>query len=502
MLQVYNTLTGKKEEFKPVEEGKVKMYVCGLTVQNYSHIGHTRSAINYDVIRRYLEYRGYDVFYIQNFTDINEKIVDRAHKEGLTPKEVADKYTEAYLEDLDSLHVKEADIYCSATDNINEIIEMTKTLLGKGYAYEVNGNVYFSVEKFDDYGKLSGRNLEEMEAGSRVEINEEKQHPMDFALWKKVEDNVMAWDSPWGEGWPGWHIECSAMSIKYLGTCFDIHGGGTDLIFPHHENEIAQSEAYCSCQSVKYWLHNGTVNIKGEKMSKSLGNFFTTREILQKFSADEIRYFILTKHYHSPIDFSLKEMKSARVSFNKLLNTYHNLNKLLARDEGQENDFAKDSKTGQEFNRISAQFNQKLESRKQQFIKAMDDDFNTARAMGVMHELSTDINSFINNPKFILTDDVFSLIDRAKTLFDEVTGVFGLTMKHKQKDYVHSDKFKQLVSYILELREEARDEEKWEFADKLRDDLQDIGIEIKDTPHGPEWELVEAEEKGVHDDKY
>src|SRR6056297_1615678 len=333
MLKVYNTLSREKEVFEPVKEGLVNMYVCGLTVQNYSHIGHIRSAINYDVIRRYLEYRGYDVTYVQNFTDINEKIIARAEEEGLKPLELAEKYTKAYLDDISQLNIKDADYYCNATDHISDILDMVKTLIDKGYAYEANGSVYYSVEKFKDYGKLSGRNISGMKAGSRVEISDEKKDPMDFAIWKNVEDEEIYWESPWGKGWPGWHIECSAMSMKYLGDSFDIHGGGTDLIFPHHENEIAQSEAYSGEKPfVKYWLHNGTVNLKGEKMSKSLGNFFTTRELLEKFQPDSLKYFLLTKHYHNPIDFSLEEIENTGKSLNKLLDTAGHLKNLLKKD--------------------------------------------------------------------------------------------------------------------------------------------------------------------------
>ncbi|HLV10676.1 MAG TPA: cysteine--tRNA ligase, partial [Halanaerobiales bacterium] len=291
MLKVYNTLKRKKEAFETLEPGKVRMYVCGLTVQNYSHLGHIRSAVNYDVIRRYLEYKGYMVEYIQNFTDINEKILNRAKEEGLSPEDLAEKYTRSYLEDISNLNIKEAIHYPRATKNIDIIVEMIEELVKKGYAYEKNGNVYFSVDHYTDYGKLSGRNPDEMKAGARLDIVDEKENPLDFALWKKAPEGAKNWDSPWGKGWPGWHIECSAMALKYLGKRIDIHGGGSDLIFPHHENEIAQSE---SCTGDKpfarYWLHNGPVNLKGEKMSKSLGNFFTTREILKDYTPEELRY--------------------------------------------------------------------------------------------------------------------------------------------------------------------------------------------------------------------
>ncbi len=480
MLKVYNTLTGQKEEFKPVKPGKIKMYVCGLTVQNYSHLGHIRSAINYDVIRRYLEYKGYDVYFIQNFTDINEKIIDRAREEGVTPRVLAKKYTDAYLEDIDALNIKRADSYCTATENIEEIQAMVQTLIDKGYAYEVNGNVYFSVNKFEDYGKLSGRDLSEMEAGSRVEVNEEKRNPMDFALWKKVEGNAVSWDSPWGEGWPGWHIECSAMSLNQLGASFDIHGGGTDLIFPHHENEIAQSEA-CSGQKpfVKYWLHNGTVDIKGEKMSKSLGNFFTTRELLQKFNPDEIRYFLLTKHYRSPIDFSLEALESSRVSLKRLINTKKNIENILAKgvEKNPLNEFNADN------------FDKRLVKRRQEFIDAMDNDFNSARAIGVLHELARDINTLINNFDFKLNQKTKKLVTNAESLFNEILSILGLTLIEGNVEHKQFHLFDDVVEYILDLRQQARQEKNWKFADKIRDDLDKMGIKIKDTSHGYEWEI-------------
>ncbi|ACL68857.1 cysteine--tRNA ligase [Halothermothrix orenii] len=482
MLRVYNTLSRKKEKFTPLETGKVRMYVCGLTVQNYAHIGHIRSAVNYDVIRRYLEYKGYEVTYVQNFTDINEKIVARAREEGLRPLELADKYTKAYLEDIEKMKIKRADVYCRATDTIKEIIKMVKKLLDKGYAYEVNGNVYFSVEKFSDYGKLSGRNLEEMQAGARVEVNEEKRHPMDFALWKKAPAGEISWDSPWGKGWPGWHIECSAMSIKYLGKRIDIHGGGTDLIFPHHENEIAQSES-CTGEKpfVKYWLHNGSVNLKGEKMSKSLGNFFTVREILKEFKPDEVRYFLLTKHYRSPIDFNFEEVEAARKSWRKLVNTYQVMVQILEKGVITKNKITENTK-GE--NTIISILNKK----EKEFEEAMDDDFNTARATGVMHELAREINTFVNSPEFELNGETSKVLKKAQNLFDRFSDILGLDLAFSSSDEVDNEILNNLVDFILEIRDEARQEKNWQLADRIRDGLEDLGFEIKDTPHGVRWE--------------
>lgn len=480
MLEVYNTLTGEREKFTPKNLGVVNMYVCGLTVQNYSHIGHIRSAINYDVIRRYLEYKGYEVNYVQNFTDINEKIVRRALEEEISTVELAEKYKKAYLEDLEALNVKKADNFCSVSDNIPEIIEVIKKLIEKGYAYESEGNVYFSVEKFDDYGKLSGRNLEDMEAGARIKIEESKKHPMDFALWKKVEDQDKSWESPWcEEGWPGWHIECSAMSMNYLDTQIDIHGGGTDLIFPHHENEIAQSEAYSGKKPFsKYWLHNGTVNLEGEKMSKSLGNFYTTRELLKKFPADSLKYFLLTKHYRSPVDFSLKEVKKSEKNLNKLNKTKKKMMEIL--NEEVENDLNKEFK----------EFKNKLQKHQDDFEKAMDNDFNTAQAIGVLNELSSDINGFINDPDLVMSKTTQNVIEDSYKLFNELTNILGLKLDLKTNKERNPQLVNDLVDYILEIRENARENKEYKKADKIRDDLKNMGIEVNDGPHGVEWDFA------------
>ncbi|SIR59308.1 cysteine--tRNA ligase [Halanaerobium kushneri] len=479
MLKVYNTLTGEKEKFETVEAGKVKMYVCGLTVQNYSHIGHIRSAINYDVIRRFLEYSGYEVDYISNFTDINEKIVKRAEEEGLTPSELADKYANAFLEDIREFNIKAADKYLRVSENIDEIIEMVATLIEKGYAYEVNGNVYFSVESFDDYGKLSGRSLEEMQAGARIAVQEDKENPLDFALWKKVEKGE-GWDSPWGEGWPGWHIECSAMSMKRLGATFDIHGGGVDLIFPHHENEIAQSEAYSGERFVNYWLHNGTVNLSGEKMSKSQGNFFTSREVLKEFSGQEVRYFLLTRHYRSPIDFSYEKLEEARTSLARIKNTRSQLAKVLSLDINS----ASREGSGKKF------FERVIEKQKT-FIEALNDDFNTAEAIGVLHDLVGEINSYINQKEFTLNEKNFAILEETEEVFLELAEILGLEFEIESDSVVDNDLVEPLINLLIELREQARENKNWEEADLIRDRLKEIGIEVTDTPRGVEWKVKE-----------
>ncbi|RCW41258.1 MULTISPECIES: cysteine--tRNA ligase [unclassified Halanaerobium] len=478
MLRVYNTLSREKEVFEPVEEGLVKMYVCGLTVQNYSHIGHIRSAINYDVIRRYLEYLGFEVQYISNFTDINEKIVLRAEEEGITPEELADKYAKAFLEDIKELNIRPADMYLRVSENIDEIIEMVQTLVEKGYAYEADGNVYFSVESFEDYGKLSGRTIEDMQAGARIEVKEDKRHPMDFALWKKVEPGK-GWESPWGEGWPGWHIECSAMSMKRFGATFDIHGGGTDLIFPHHENEIAQSEAYSGKKFVKYWLHNGTVNLKGEKMSKSVGNFFTTREVLKHFSGEIVRYFLLSRHYGSPIDFSFEQLEEAETAYKRLSNTRKQLAGILTGHIGN----------NQENKEANNKFSRAIKIRQEEFEEAMDDDFNTARTIGVIHDFAGDINRFINRTGFELNEKNFSLLNEAEEVFMLLADVMGLEFSSAENYANDSELLNSLVDILLDLRESAREEKDWEKADLIRDRLKEVGIVVKDTPRGPKWEI-------------
>jgi len=482
MLKVYNTLTGKKEKFETEEAGKVKMYVCGLTVQNYSHIGHIRSAINYDVIRRFLEYLGYEVDYISNFTDINEKIVKRAEEEDLTPAELADKYANAFLEDIREFNIKAADKYLRVSENIDEIIEMVETLIEKDFAYEVNGNVYFSVESFDDYGKLSGRSLDEMQAGARVAVNEEKKNPLDFGLWKKVEPGE-GWESPWGEGWPGWHIECSAMAMKRLGSTFDIHGGGVDLIFPHHENEIAQSEAYSGEKFVNYWLHNGTVNLSGEKMSKSQGNFFTSREVLKEFSGQEVRYFLLSRHYRSPIDFSYEKLEEAKTSLERIKNTRKQLAKVLSLDINS----AAESKR-------ASKFFENIISRQKEFVEALKDDFNTAEAVGVLHELVGEINTYINQKDFTLNEKNFAVLEETEEIFLQLAEILGLEFNLESALESNNELVDPLIELLIELREKAREKQDWEEADLIRDRLKEIGVEVIDTPRGTEWEINNTEE--------
>ncbi|GAB6099826.1 cysteine--tRNA ligase [Halanaerocella petrolearia] len=473
-LKVYNTLSNQKEEFKPLEDGKVKMYSCGPTVYDYFHIGNARAFIVPDIIKRYLEYQGYEVKHVLNFTDVDDKMIKRANEEGITIQELADKFIEAYFEDTDALNIKQADVYPRATEHITEMIELVKDLIEKDYAYESGGDVYFRVEKFAEYGKLSNRKIEDLKAGARVEVSDKKDNPLDFVLWKASKEGEPAWDSPWGAGRPGWHLECSVMSTKYLGDQFDIHTGGIDLTFPHHENEIAQSEACCGAEVVKYWIHNGYINIDGEKMSKSLGNFFTTREILDKYEANVVRFFLVSKHYRSPINFSDQALEEAAKGLGRLQNTVDKLDYLLDQDP------VAGEATRTELEDI-------CKERKEEFIQAMNDDFNTALAIGVLHELARDVNRFISNDDFLLTADVKEGLKLVNDLFDELgREVLGILT---ETEVENEGLVGPLVELLLELREDLREQQEYQLADKVRDELAELNVEVKDTPQGTEWKV-------------
>jgi cysteinyl-tRNA synthetase len=393
-LKMYNTLTRRKEEFISSNPGRVGMYVCGPTTYNFIHLGNARPLVVFDTIRRYLEYRGYQVDYIQNFTDIDDKIINRAREEGEEPNKLAQRYIEEYFQDADALNVQRAKVHPRVSEHLPEIIAMIEGLLEKGYAYQVAGDVYYSVERFAEYGKLSGRSLEDLQAGARVEVDERKHNPMDFALWKAAKEGEPAWASPWGPGRPGWHIECSAMSLKYLGFGFDIHGGGSDLIFPHHENEIAQSEAFAEQGPFcRYWLHNGFITVNQEKMSKSLGNFFLVRDIIDKFPPQVVRFYLLSTHYRSPLDFDDGKLEMSRRSLERLKTSLDLLDELLGTAGGETVRFPTGTGSDQsQWMRLIEQ----IERSRQEFIEAMDDDFNTARATASLFELSHEINSLIN----------------------------------------------------------------------------------------------------------
>lgn len=462
-MKLFNTMTRAKEEFKPLEEGKVKMYVCGPTVYNYIHVGNARPFIIFDTLRRYLEYRGYDVTYVQNFTDVDDKIIKRGHEENIEPEEVAKKYIEEYFVDADGLGVKRATIHPQVTENIEEIIEFVKELEEKGYAYAVNGDVYFDTQKFNGYGKLSGIKQEELEAGSRIEVNDQKRHPMDFVLWKAKKEGEPGWMSPWGEGRPGWHIECSVMSRRYLGDTIDIHAGGQDLKFPHHENEIAQSEARSGKTFSNYWMHNEYININNEKMSKSKGNFFTVRDISKLYDLEIVRFFMLSTHYRNPINFSDEILNQSKAGLERLYNAKERLEFIISKlSNGAEN--AEELKLEEE-----------LSSFRQRFIEAMDDDLNTADAVSVIFELAKFMNSNVNE------NSTKEFANKVLAEFNELTSVLNVVNK-KQEDILDEE-----IEKLIEARTNAKKNKDFKLADQIRDELLEKGIVLEDTRQGVKW---------------
>lgn len=475
-LRVYNTLTKQKEEFVPREPGKVKMYVCGVTPYNHPHIGNARPFITWDVIRRYLEHRGFAVFHVQNFTDIDDKIINTANQEGVTWDIIANRYIAAYFEVMDKLNVRRAHVYPRVSDHIGEIIAIVRRLIDKGYAYTIDGDVYYSVEKFAPYGQLSGRSLEDMKAGARIDVDERKRHPMDFALWKSAKPGEPAWDSPWGPGRPGWHIECSAMALKYLGNGFDFHGGGSDLIFPHHENEIAQSEAYTGeTPFVRYWLHNGFITVNEEKMSKSLGNFFLVKDILAHYPPEVLRFFILSTHYRSPLDFSDERLAEAGRSLERLRTAVENirqLEKLPGGAGGEQADVVR---------RAAAQA-------KAEFYAAMDDDFNTALAISVMFSLAKEINIYYSQVaagKVVLDAQALAEVRDAYFMMADILGI--LVKERAGQPEVDGELVAGLMDIIIAVRQEARQRKDWATADGIRSRLAELGIILEDSPQGVRW---------------
>lgn len=464
-MKLYNTLTRKKEEFIPLEKGKVKIYSCGPTVYNYFHIGNARPFIIFDTLRRYLEYRGYDVTYIQNFTDVDDKIINKANEEGITPLELADKYIKEYFTDADGLGIKRASVHPRVTDNIEQIIEFVKELEEKGYAYAVNGDVYFDTKKFEGYGKLSKQNIEDLEAGARIEVNDNKKSPMDFVLWKSKKEGEPGWSSPWGEGRPGWHIECSVMSSRYLGDTIDIHAGGQDLTFPHHENEIAQSEARTGKKFANYWIHNGYINIDNEKMSKSKGNFFTVRDISEKYDLDVVRFFLLSAHYKNPVNFSDEMLKQAGAGLERLYNTKSNL------------EFLKDKLHGSITDEEKA-FVKELNNFKTRFIESMDDDINTADAISVIFELARFINTNVNDNASL------EFVNECYDLFKELTDV--LNIANKSTDNSIDEEIESLINERIQ----AKKNKEYKLADDIRQKLLDMGVAIEDTRQGVKWRRV------------
>ena len=462
-MKLYNTLTQKKEAFVPIEEGKVRMYSCGPTVYNYFHIGNARPFIVFDVLRRFLEYIGYDVKFVQNFTDVDDKIINRSIEEGITAAEVADKYIAEYFKDADALGIRRADVHPRVSDHMPEIIEMIKELEARGLAYNVDGNVDYQVDHFHDYGKLSKQSIDDLKSGARIDVNDEKRSPLDFALWKKKKDGEPYWESPWGQGRPGWHIECSAMSRKHLGESIDIHGGGQDLIFPHHENEIAQSEGSCGCKFANYWVHNGYININNEKMSKSKGNFFTVRDIAKHYDLEVVRMFMLMAHYRSPVNFSDELLGQAQNALERLYNAKYQMEYLLENNKSEA--ASEDEKTWMD----------NLAQYKKGFIDAMNDDLNTADAIAAIFELVRDTNSNLSEASSR------EAVKAALDLFKELTGVIGLAAKEKETDLEAE------VEALIAQRQEARKNKDFALADEIRDALLAKGIILEDTREGVKW---------------
>ena len=456
-MKIFNTLTRDKQELVPVEEGKLKIYACGPTVYNYIHIGNARPLCVFDVLRRYFEWRGYDVNFVQNFTDIDDKLIKKANEEGITVKQVAERYIEEFWTDAKGLNVREATTHPKATENIDAIQDIITSLIEKGYAYESKGDVYFRAKKFDEYGKLSHQPLDDLEAGARIDVTEIKEDPMDFCLWKSAKPGEPYWESPWGQGRPGWHIECSAMAGRFLGKTIDIHCGGQDLIFPHHENEIAQSECANGCDFAHYWMHNGYINVDNRKMSKSLNNFFTVREVANVYGYEPIRYLMISSHYRSPINYSTDILDQGKNALDRLYTCRDNL------------DFAlKNAVEGGEAPEFLAKY-------KQQFIDAMDDDFNTADAIGVLFSMVREINTMVAEGAGKVA------IEAAITLFDELTYVLGLVYNRK------TDNLDAEVEALIEQRTAARKAKDFKTADAIRDQLKEMGIVLEDTPQGVKW---------------
>lgn len=465
-MKVFNTLTRKKEEFVSIKPGEVKMYVCGPTVYNYFHIGNGRTFIVFDTVRRYLEYRGYKVEFIQNFTDIDDKMIKKANEEGITVKELGDRFIDEYYKDADALNIERATVNPRATEFIDEIVQFVKDLIEKGYAYEVDGDVYFETKKFGEYGKLSGQNLEDLQAGARINVDERKKDPMDFAIWKKQKPGEPAWESPWGMGRPGWHIECSCMAHKLLGETIDIHAGGFDLIFPHHENEIAQSECRTGKPFAKYWMHSAFLNVNNEKMSKSLNNFFTARDILEKYSPDVVRLFMLSGHYRTQLNFSEDLLEATKSGLERIYNAIGNLENLL--DEVKEEKLMENEKD----------YVKHIDEYRDKYIEKMDDDFNTADAIAVIFDMIRDINTNIS------VDSSKELVKHSLDLIRELGNPLGI-LQNSVKESLDEE-----MERIIEQRQQARKEKNWALADKIRDDLKNRGIVLEDTPQGVRWKKV------------
>ncbi len=458
-MKLYNTMTRKKEALKTIESGKVRMYVCGPTVYNYFHIGNARPFIMFDVMRTYLEYRGYEVKYVQNFTDVDDKIINKANEEGLLPTEISERYIDEYFKDADALGIRRADIHPKVTETMPEIIDFIKSLIDKGYAYESEGDVYFDAMKFEGYGRLAKQTIEDLVSGARVGVNNKKRNPVDFALWKAVKPGEPHWESPWGNGRPGWHIECSAMTAKHLGETIDIHAGGQDLVFPHHQNEIAQSEAFSGKTYVNYWVHNGYINIDNQKMSKSKGNFFTVRDILKEYDSEVVRFFMISAQYRSPVNFSRELIQASENALERLYTAKDNLDYLIDNAE-----------TGD----VDSGILERFVGYKIKFEAAMDDDLNTADAIAVLFELVKDANTSLS------TDTSRELVELVKAVLLELSGVLGVLKKEKGS-------LDDEIEALIKQRAEARQSKDWAMADQIRDELKARNIVLEDTSEGVKW---------------
>ena len=482
-MRFYNTMSNKIEEFETIENGKVKMYVCGPTVYNYIHLGNARPIIVFDTLARYFKYRGYDVTYIQNFTDVDDKIIKRANEEGISVKEVTEKYIKGFFEDIEPLNISDDIVRPKVTENMPEIIEIIKKLIDEGFAYEKDGNVFFEVKKFEEYGSLSNQKIDELEIGARVDIMEEKNNPLDFALWKRKKEGEPYWDSPWGQGRPGWHIECSAMAKKYLGDTFDIHGGGQDLVFPHHENEIAQSRCAYHGNFANYWLHNGFIQVNGDKMSKSLGNFFLLREILGKFPGNVVRLFILGTHYRKPINFSMDNMEDSRKTLKNIITSMNNFSEIIEKFSGKGSHEGEVSdNTG---NNSTNEFKEKVNELDKKFMEAMDEDMNTPQALAVIFDQIKETKKFsVNISNGEEAEALNYSYNSLRKKLEEVLGIV-LFMEDENKNFKNNDKLTgNLIELLIKLRADARKEKNFKLSDEIRDNLKELGIEIQDNKDG------------------
>ena len=482
-MRFYNTMSNKIEEFETIEKGKVKMYVCGPTVYNYIHLGNARPIIVFDTLARYFKYRGYDITYIQNFTDVDDKIIKRANEEGISVKEVTEKYIKGFFEDIESLNISDDIVRPKVTENMPEIIEIIKKLIDEDFAYEKDGNVFFEVKKFEEYGSLSNQKIDELEIGARVDIMEEKNNPLDFALWKRKKEGEPYWDSPWGQGRPGWHIECSAMAKKYLGDTFDIHGGGQDLVFPHHENEIAQSRCAYHGNFANYWLHNGFIQVNGDKMSKSLGNFFLLREILGKFPGNVVRLFILGTHYRKPINFSMDNMEDSRKTLKNIVTSMNNFSEIIEKFSGKGSHEGEVSdNTG---NNGINEFKEKVNELDKKFMEAMDEDMNTPQALAVIFDQIKETKKFsVNISNGEEAEALNYSYNSLRKKLEEVLGIV-LFMEEENKNFKNNDKLTgNLIELLIKLRADARKEKNFKLSDEIRDNLKELGIEIQDNKDG------------------